>query len=285
MADPPSDISVVIPTYNRAGALRLNLPYVLALGGVGEVVVVIDASTDDSDQVLASFGDARLRVLRHAHRQGSQAARKTGVAAAEGQWLIMLDDDCATPPDFAQILLDTALTCNADVVAAPWLHLEPGDDPEAALARARAAPSTWIGLNTSPSVFPDRDLVTPFLPGNVLINRRVFDRVTYDEGLTRNAWREETSFYLDASAAGFTCVLTPRTASFQLDQWSGGQRLPRLQYESFVLRNNWRFLRRHADSLRGWGEIRHPVTAQVGFALHRVTGVVKGYLRARLGDH
>ncbi len=283
MAEQASDISVVIPTYNRADALRLNFPYVLALDGVREIVVVIDASTDDTDQVLAGFGDGRVRVLRHAHRQGSQAARKTGIAASEGQWLIMLDDDCAVPPDFAQILFDTALTCNADVVAAPWLHLEPGDDQEAALARARAVPRKWIGLNTSPSVFPDRDLVTPFLPGNVLINRRVFDRVNYDEGLKRNAWREETSFYLDASAAGFKCVLTPRTASFQLDQWSGGQRLPRLQYESFVLRNNWRFLRRHAGALRGWGEIRHPVTAQLDFSLHRVTGVAKGYLKARLG--
>jgi glycosyltransferase involved in cell wall biosynthesis len=276
-----SDISVVIPTYNRADALRTNLPYVLALEGVQEIVVVVDGASDDTEAVLAGFQDARLRVLRHDHRQGSQAARRTGRLAARGQWILMLDDDCAAWPDFAQILLDTAVRCQAEIVAAPWVHPDPGTDPEAALAAARRAPSAWIGLNTSPSTFPDRDLETPFLPGNVLINRAVFGRVGYDEGLTRNAWREETSLYLDASAAGFRCVLTPRTASFQMGQWEGGQRLPRLRYEWYALRNNWRFLWRYRADLRAMNEIRGPVSAQLGFLGDRASAFLRGYVGAR----
>src|SRR5947208_2601149 len=80
-------------------------------------------------------------------------------------------------PEFARVLLDAARRWDADVVAAPWVHLEPGADPREAYARARAAPTARIGLTTNPGVFPDRELETPFLPGNVLINRRVFDRV------------------------------------------------------------------------------------------------------------
>jgi GT2 family glycosyltransferase len=194
----------------------------------------------------------------------------------------MLDDDCAMPPDFARILRDVALEHEADIVAAPWLHPDNGVTPEEALATARAHPVRWIGLNTSPSLFPDHDLETPFLPGNVLINRRVFDRVGYDEGLTRNAWREETALYLDACAAGFRCFLTPKTASFQLGQWDGGQALPRLSYEWYALRNNWRFLRRYSDDLRARGEIRGPLTAEAEFFRQRATAVVKGYVGARL---
>jgi GT2 family glycosyltransferase len=276
-------ISVVIPTYNRAPALRLNFPYVLGLEGVREIVVVVDGSSDETEALLTGHDDERLRVITHPQRRGSQAARKTGVAAAHGEWLLMLDDDCAVFPEFAQALLDAALRCEAEIVAAPWLHIGPRADPHAAYVKARGSPSPWIGLNTSPSVFPDRDLETPFLPGNVLINRRVFECVGYDERLTRNAWREETSFYLDACAAGFRCVLTPDTASYQLGQWEGGQRLPRLAYEFHALRNNWRFLRRHEDDLRARGEIRSALSAELTFAWLRASSIVEGYLRARIG--
>jgi glycosyltransferase involved in cell wall biosynthesis len=285
VSDRTSEISIVIPTYNRAAALRRNFPFVLAIGDVAEIVVVVDGSADKTHELLAGFGDDRIRVVTHPERRGSQAARKTGVRAARGQWLIMLDDDCGAFPDFARALLDAARRCDADIVAAPWLHLGPGVDPREEYDRARARPAHRIGLNTSPSVFPGQDLETPFLPGNVLINRRVFDRISYDEGLTRNAWREETSFYLDASAAGFRCIMTPDTASFQLGQWDGGQRLPHLAYEFHALRNNWRFLHRHERDLRARGEIRSALGAEVGFAWNRASSRVRGYVGARLGRH
>ncbi len=283
MSDPDPEISVVIPTYNRAPALRLNFPHVLAIEGVGEVVVVVDGSSDETEELLAGFGDDRVRVIVHPQRRGSQAARKTGVAAAQGDWLVMLDDDCGAFPDFARVLLDAARRWAADIVAAPWLHVDPGADPREAYARARATPTARIGLTTNPGVFPDRDLETPFLPGNVMINRRVFERVSYDERLTRNAWREETSFYLDACAAGFRCVMTPDTASFQFGQWDGGQRLTQIAYEFHALRNNWRFLRRHEDDLRARGEIRSALAAELSFAYARASSLIRGYIGARLG--
>jgi GT2 family glycosyltransferase len=282
VSDVASEITIVIPTYNRASALRLNFPYVLGIGGVGEIVVVVDGSSDETHELLAGLNDGRVRVITHPERRGSQAARKTGISAAHGQWLLMLDDDCAAFPDFARVLLDAARRCDADIVAAPWLHLDPGADPREAYTRARGAPSARIGLTTNPGAFPDRDLETPFLSGNVLINRCVFDRVTYDERLKRNAWREETSFYLDACAAGFRCVMTPDTASFQLGQWDGGQRLPGIAYEFYALRNNWRFLRRHEDDLRARGEIRTALSAELRFAWMRASSRVKGYIGARL---
>lgn len=194
----------------------------------------------------------------------------------------MLDDDCGVFPEFARALLDAARRCDADIVAAPWLHLDPGADPREAYTKARGAPGARIRLNTSPSAFPERDLETPFLPGNVLINRRVFDFASYDEGLTRNGWREETSFYLDACAAGFRCVMTPDTASFQQGQWEGGQRLPQIAYEFHALRNNWRFLRRHEDDLRARGEICTALSAELSFAWRRASSLLKGYVGARV---
>ena len=141
MSDLTADISVVIPSYNRAPALRVNFPYVLGLEGVVEIVVVVDGSGDETQELLAGYDDDRVRVITHSQRRGSQAARKTGVAAAHGEWLLMLDDDCAVLPEFALALLDAARRCGADIVAAPWLHLHAGADLREAYARARRAPS------------------------------------------------------------------------------------------------------------------------------------------------
>ena len=139
-----------------------------------------------------------------------------------------------------------------------------------------------IGLRTHPSTFPTDDLQTPFLNGIVLARRDVLLAIRYDESLRGNAWREETSLFLTATERGFRCVLTPRTASFQLGQWDGGQRRPRLSYEAWAIRNNWRFLRAHERILRDLGEIRGAVAAQAWFIAERVRGVARGYAGARV---
>ena len=65
MSDPAPEISVVIPTYNRATALRLNFPYVLGIEDVGEIVVVVDGSSDETREFLARLDDDRVRVIAH----------------------------------------------------------------------------------------------------------------------------------------------------------------------------------------------------------------------------
>ena len=145
----------------------------------------------------------------------------------------------------------------------------------------RAARGRWIGLRTHPGVFPAADLETPFLNGVVLARRDVFAAINYDESLGGNAWREETSMFLTATERGFRCVLTPRTAVFQLGQWDGGQRRARLDYEAWAIRNNWRFLRTHAATLRRMGEIRSPATEQARFVAERAWAVLRGWTEAR----
>ena len=58
-----------------------------------EVIVVDEASTDDTLRVIASLGDSRIRVIRHSRAQGVSAARNRGVAEARGAWIAFLDDD------------------------------------------------------------------------------------------------------------------------------------------------------------------------------------------------
>lgn len=90
----PPRVSVVLPTYNRAGVLGRAVRSVLAQSEPDlELIVVDDASTDETPRVLADFDDPRLHVLHHTVRRGGAAARNTGLAAARAEWVAFQDSD------------------------------------------------------------------------------------------------------------------------------------------------------------------------------------------------
>jgi glycosyltransferase involved in cell wall biosynthesis len=91
-------VSVIIPTYNRAGLVRQAVASVAAQTFRDfEIVVVDDGGTAGTCEVLSAGQE--LRVLRHPHRRGVSAARNTGIAAARGEWLAFLDSDDLWLPD------------------------------------------------------------------------------------------------------------------------------------------------------------------------------------------
>jgi GT2 family glycosyltransferase len=282
VSGPQPDISLVVPTFNRAAALRTNLGVMLALEGLCEVIVVNDGSTDDTVEACAQFDDARLRLVTHPHNRGVAAARNTGVANASGSWVLFGEDDCRFPPDYAVLLRDVAERHAADIVGAPLLHM-PGTDENAAELAAGAPRRSRPPTMDEDCVFPTETIETPFLPARVLVRRSVFDTVSFYEGYPGNAYREETDFFVQAARHGFRCVLTPDTYCYQLESWSGGQHHSSpLHYEYWTVRNNWSFLCRHGVWLTEQGYISGVVRAQVRFVLRRLGVVGAGVLRARL---
>lgn len=88
------DVSVVIPTRDRAGLLPMAIGSALAQRGVAvEVIVVDDASTDATCELVRSVADSRVRSVRQSHPQGVAVARNAGLALASGEWVAFLDDD------------------------------------------------------------------------------------------------------------------------------------------------------------------------------------------------
>jgi glycosyltransferase involved in cell wall biosynthesis len=88
-------VSVVLPTYNRAGLLREAIASIQAQTFHDwELLVVDDGSTDETGRVIetAMAADARIRCLRGAHH-GVSAARNLGVREARSNFVAFLDDD------------------------------------------------------------------------------------------------------------------------------------------------------------------------------------------------
>ena len=87
-------LSVVIPTWNRAQLVRDAIRSALAhREGEGEVIVVDDASTDATVELLERELGDRIRLLRLEHRRGPGGARNAGARVARGEFVAFLDSD------------------------------------------------------------------------------------------------------------------------------------------------------------------------------------------------
>lgn len=131
-------VSVVIPVYNIEAHLRQCLDSVRAqtLEEI-EVICVDDGSTDQSPAILADYArrDPRFRVITQANA-GPGAARNTGMAQADGEYLIFLDSDDWFEPDFLETMVDLARKTRADVTICRAVEFD--------AATGRELPSEWM---------------------------------------------------------------------------------------------------------------------------------------------
>lgn len=88
------NVSVIIPTYNRAHLLGRAIRSVLNQTYQDfELIIVDDGSSDNTDEVVKSFNDVRVRYIKHKKNRGGAAARNTGIKAARGKYIAFQDSD------------------------------------------------------------------------------------------------------------------------------------------------------------------------------------------------
>ncbi|MCX9085637.1 MAG: glycosyltransferase [Candidatus Methanoperedens sp.] len=94
MSDEKPTISVIIPTYDRANLVGRSIQSVLNQTYRDlELIIVDDASKDNTEDVIKSFNDERIKYIRHEKNKGGSAARNTGINLAKGGFLAFLDSD------------------------------------------------------------------------------------------------------------------------------------------------------------------------------------------------
>lgn len=99
-------VSVVIPTYERAQLLKRAIQSVLdQTYDKLDILVVDDASRDNTQEVVEGFDDPRIRYFRQQVNKGGSAARNTGIRAASGDYIAFLDDDDEWEPVKVEVQL------------------------------------------------------------------------------------------------------------------------------------------------------------------------------------
>ena len=169
----PADVSVVIPTRDRAYCLGRALESVLdQTVPPGEIVVVDDGSQDDTRTLMNGFPG--IRYLRQA-AGGVSSARNRGIREARGRWLAFLDSDDAWRPEKLARQCDV-LSARSDVLVC---HTD-----EVWIRRGRRVNPMHKHAKHGGRIF-DKCLPRCVVsPSAAMIHRRVFDTVgTFDEDL------------------------------------------------------------------------------------------------------
>lgn len=110
-------VSVIIPTYNRAHMVGRAIQSVLNQTYQDfELIIVDDASTDNTEEVAKSFNDERLQYIRHEKNSGSSVApRNTGIELARGEYIAFLDSDDEWLPQKLEKQMDKFNSVSPDV--------------------------------------------------------------------------------------------------------------------------------------------------------------------------
>jgi glycosyltransferase involved in cell wall biosynthesis len=123
-------LSIVIPAYNEGHRLRATLEKILAHIHAqrwnAEIVVVDDASVDNTAEIVRSFAvnDFRVRLLENHANRGKGYSVRNGILNARGQIVIFSDADLSSPIEEASKLLQ-AIDDGTDIaVGSRWLRAE-----------------------------------------------------------------------------------------------------------------------------------------------------------------
>lgn len=209
--EPLPSVSFIIPNYNGAELLRKNLPAVLAAaehyGGAWEVLVVDDASRDDSLRVLATEFPRVIRI-RHELNQGFAAAVHSGVAAASGDCLILLNSDVRPDADFigplVRHLADPMVFSVTPLVVDG--RERPGEESWRCyrLRRGRLRPRVWGGR------IPPRPVETLFASGgSMAVTKAKFTELGGFLPLFQPFYSEDADLGLRAWRRGWRSLLEP----------------------------------------------------------------------------
>ncbi|MEL6439565.1 MAG: glycosyltransferase family 2 protein [Cyanobacteria bacterium J06621_8] len=121
-------VSVIIPAYNTAQYISKAIESALAqtLTDI-EVIVVDDCSTDNTVEVVQEFKDPRLKLLVNEVNLGAGGARNAAIAAAQGEWIAVLDSDDWYAPQRLEVLVDIAEQKKVDFLADDSYLVEDGE--------------------------------------------------------------------------------------------------------------------------------------------------------------
>ncbi|HYW72468.1 MAG TPA: glycosyltransferase family 2 protein [Pyrinomonadaceae bacterium] len=143
--------SIIIPTHDRPDRLRRAIASAFAASKDVEVIVVDDASADETAQLCASI--AGIKYVRAERNQGVAGARNLGLVASRGEFISFLDDD--------DLRLPNSLDDQIEALSR---------SPAAMLCYAQAIPEDQTGKQGPP--FPDAcrqgDIFWDLLKGNFI---------------------------------------------------------------------------------------------------------------------
>src|SRR5262249_26212587 len=123
-------ISVLIAAYNEEEAIERKIRQTLALDYPPdqiEVLVLSDCSTDRTDDIVSSFPDCRVRLLRMQERRGKTCAQNAAARQASGDVLVFSDATAIYHPRALRYLAGSYHDSRVGAVSGRYRYFDPGN--------------------------------------------------------------------------------------------------------------------------------------------------------------
>lgn len=167
-------VSVVIPTYNRAGTMARAIKGILEQTYENiELLIVDDGSTDKTEEIVNGFKDKRIRYIKLEKNGGACAARNIGISKAQGQYIMLQDSDDLSYKDRIEKQVNSIIENASDVCIGKCRRIGYGKRYEAIFP-------TFEKTILEAEMIRRRTVISG---GTVLAYKYVFDECLFDESL------------------------------------------------------------------------------------------------------
>lgn len=96
-------VSIIMPSWNTSEYISESIESVLEQAYQNwELIIVDDCSTDNTDSVVQSFSDPRIKYFKNECNMGAALTRNRAIREASGEWIAFLDSDDLWTPDKLQ---------------------------------------------------------------------------------------------------------------------------------------------------------------------------------------
>ena len=167
-------VSVIVCTYNHGIYIGKCIEGILRQTFKDfELIIINDGSTDDTDEVVKSFGDRRIRYIRLETNSGSIGKiRNLAVSYARGEYIFFTDSDCIPESDWIEMGLAEFRKSDVYAVEGKLIYHKEGYKP--ALSERKV--SNEVG--------------GMWMNANMAFRRVIFEEFNYDPAMRRQEDRE-----------------------------------------------------------------------------------------------
>jgi len=94
------------------------------------LIIINDGSLDETEKVVESFKDRRIRYCKQAKNKGMLAARNIGFALSKGEYVALFDDDDELLPEALETAVNQAVTLSSEGIGIVWFNCMNSNDKE-----------------------------------------------------------------------------------------------------------------------------------------------------------
>lgn len=193
-------ISVIMPAYNCGNYIGQAIESVLNQTEASiELIIVDDASTDDTLSIVSNYDDSRIRIFSNTTNYGQSFCRNRAIKEAKGIWVAFLDADDWCDLNRLEMLLFAANHENAEMVMDPLFMVRDGEKRPYRIIGRHAKGTTAI----TPLEYVTRDygVLQPIIKRSHIVDNNILFN-------TDNCYGEDFAFSLQCLLYGAKMVLT-----------------------------------------------------------------------------